>query len=256
MPFPQDEDDLTWLRTVAARLALFAIAPERLPTDELTTSLRKYADQLQKYVSNAAIRTIANAALETVDPVCCSFPALWEQVRQRSANLLTPIGVTLAELTASPSSIGALRGDPQHFLKLIYNAVDALIYHGKEHDPQAAVTISADTGITSGYLYLSICYDAPTPFPSDLQALHTCMQKNPTHFSEVYAANVKLVFATIRMYSGMLLSRSSGSSHELRIFLPQSPLILAEPVDLSDTQVYPETELADSLSHPRFSSRS
>ena len=252
-PFPIDEDDLTWLRVIAARLALFSELHQKMEPAELKAELRKYADQLGKYVSNGSIRLITDATSDAVFPIVgLSFDRLLTYAKDSIGEKLAQIGVKLHYTPVNQVRGGVIFASLQFFVKLVYSAIDALIYHSKEAAPDRPIDIVLGEGESGGRLYLRFSFTAVRAFPTDRESLDTWLRQNPAAFPPAYVANVKLVWALVKLYHGMMTVEARGDRHELRLYFQQSPTALAAPYDPADCQVHPETEFADVIYDLRF----
>ncbi len=252
-PFPLDEDDLTWLRVIAARLALFSELHQKMEPAELKAELRKYADQLGKYVSNGSIRLITDATSDAVFPIVgLSFDRLLTYAKDSIGEKLAQIGVKLHYTPLNQVRGGVIFASLQFFVKLVYSTIDALIYHAKEAAPDQPIDIVLGEGESDGRLYLRFSFTAARAFPTDRERLDTWLRQNPAAFPPAYVANVKLVWALVKLYHGMMTVEARGDRHELRLYFQQSPTALAAPYDPADCQVHPETEFADVIYDLRF----
>jgi|GEM_PF-6927819 len=253
VPYPMDEDDLTWLRVIAARLAFFSELHQKMTPEELSFELRRYADQLEKYVNNGFLRSITDPTYEAVFPIVgIAFPSLLAYVKESIGDKLDPIGVILHYTPLNQNRSGVIFASLQFFVRFIYTVIDTLIFHCKEEAPKHFVELTLGEGEIGEQIYLRFHYAAARPFPVDQQTLSDYLLANPAAFPPSYASNVKFIWAFVKLYHGIFSAESRRDRHELRIYFQRSPAALSAPYSPADCQVYPETEFSDTIHHPNF----
>lgn len=257
-PDLSDSDDLTWLQIIASSISLLSDQYHRFPQEEAAQKMKNYVAMLYKLIGNHTTRSLQHPDDHMPgDSVSFTFQTLLAHIANQLGNTLLAAGLALSFSAPSENHAALLFGHLDHFMSMIYNVLDALIYHHRENQPGADLSpITISEGATETHLFVR--FEMPAsfrPFPTGLDALYAFSKDHLTAFPPAYIASVKLVIATVRLYKGMLIFNESTTGNELLLCFPKAPLRLSLPFDMEDCRVSPGIEFSDTLGRDAFSKR-
>ncbi len=254
IPCPMDENDLSWLRMIASKISILSDACGGKLSPDMGEELHKYAAMLHKYINNSFLRAMPQPEFDTLDDLAYfTFASLLEYAVDQVKDSLSAVRIELDYSRKNEIHDAHVRGYVRHFLMLVYNALDILIYHCKEACGFAEPSqITVSEGASQSYLFLRISTSKLRPFPATLDVLSAYQREKPELFTPAYCASAKLVIATVKLYKGIIVSNASGDKTDILFCFPKDYARLASPYDFSGCTVYPKIEFSDTLYNSSF----
>ena len=248
-----DHDDLDWLRIIASSMLIFSNQYRAELPPVLVEKVQNYAHMLHKYINNSTLRTLNRPDDDLPGgAVPFTFGMLLDHAAAQLGDSLTSAGLLLSFQRSHERHGAILYGHLNHFMMMIYNVLDALLYHDRASSDTSMPVILSE-GATQTHLF--VCFTIPSaaaPFPIRAEALAELLRKAPETFSAAYMASVKLVWAVVRLYHGLMVSDSTAEKHTLKLCFPKALPRLSSPCSMSDCTVSPTVEFSDTLTPPDF----
>ncbi len=248
-----DQDDLDWLRIIASSMLILSNRYRAALPPAVAEKMQNYAHMLHKYVNNSTLRTLNHPDDDLPDgAVPFTFGMLLDHAAAQLGDSLTSAGLLLSFQRSHERHGAILYGHLNHFMMMLYNALDVLLYHSR-CVPGKPMPVDLSEGATRTHLF--VCFSIPSaalPFPVSAEALAELLHKAPETFSTAYTASVKLVWAVVRLYHGLMVSDSTAESHTLKLCFPKALPRLSSPCSMSDCTVSPAVEFSDALTLPDF----
>lgn len=255
LPKGTDSTDLSWLQLIVSSISLLSDHFEDVLQDGTGGKMQNYVAMLYKLIGNHLGRAMHHPDDHTPgDAVVFPLQTLLSFVAGQLGDTLQNAGLSLSFTISPENEASLLFGHPDHFLAMVYNVLDALIYHhraARSGDRPSPIVVS--DGMSQSHLYLR--FEMPSSFctfPTGLDALSTLTKTRLATFPPAYIASVKLVIALVRVYGGMLICNESAEHKELLLCFPRTALHLSFPVDMKDCTVTPAVEFSDTLGRASF----
>ena len=253
LPMQPDQDDLDWLRIIASSMLILSRQYRAALPPAVVEKMQNYAYMLHKYVNNSTLRTLNHPDEDLPGgAVPFTFGMLLDHAMAQLGNTLTSAGLLLSFQRSHERHGAILYGHLNHFMMMLYNVLDALLYHSRCASVQPIPVVLTE-GATQTHLF--VCLSIPSaalPFPVSAEALSELLHKTPEIFSVAYAASVKLVWAVVHLYHGLMVSDSTAENHTLKLCFPKALPRLSSPCSMSDCTVSPAVEFSDTLTPPDF----
>lgn len=248
-----DQDDLDWLRIIASSMLILSNQYRAALPPAVVEKMQNYAHMLHKYVNNSTLRTLNHPDDDLPGgAVPFTFGMLLDHAADQLGDALTDAGLLLSCRRLHERHGAILYGHLNHFMMMLYNVLDALLYHSR-CVPGKPMPVVLSEGATRTHLF--VCFSIPSsalPFPVSAEALAVLLHKAPEIFSAAYTASVKLVWAVVRLYRGLMVSDSTAENHTLKLCFPKALPRLSSPCCMSDCTVSPTVEFSDTLTSPDF----
>lgn len=255
LPDGADSTDLSWLQLIVSSLSLLSEQYEHILQDGAGGKMQNYVAMLYKLIGNHLGRSMQHPDDHTPgDAVVFPLQTLLSFVSMQLGNALQAAGLSLSFTISPENDSSLLFGHLDHFISMIYNVLDALIYHhraARSGGKPSSIVIS--DGMSQSHLFLR--FEMPASFrtfPTGLDALSALTKNRLATFPPAYIASVKLVIALVRLYGGMLICNESAERKELLLCFPRTSLHLSFPVDMKDYRVTPAVEFSDTLGRDAF----
>ncbi len=255
LPEGTDSTDLSWLQLIVSSISLLSDHFEDVMQDGTGGKMQNYVAMLYKLIGNHLGRAMHHPDDHTPgDAVVFPLQTVLSFSEGQLGNALQAAGLSLSFTISPENDASLLFGHLDHFLSMVYNVLDALIYHHRatRHGDKLSSIVVSD-GMSQSHLFLR--FEMPSSFctfPTGLDALRNLTKTRLATFPPAYIASVKLVIALVRVYGGMLICNESAERKELLLCFPRTALHLSFRVDMKDCRVTPAVEFSDTLGRDAF----